>query len=551
MPAFQNRAQQSRSEEQQEFPIRGPFGGVLSEIPVDAIERYAGFLDLLNVICRLGSIGPRPGFTSLTAMPNPQEPIMGVADFFDRNGTRHQLVITPTRLLSWNGGGAGSWTVIAGVLSGSSTQVFNWAVMNYKLCFSQGVDKVKTFDGIAVNFIDAAAAAVPAFHMMELNNYLIVGNTIEGGQSFPQRIRWTSPGDTTDWTSLSAGAADLINDLGPINALVKLYQYGYAIHQFGVTQIIPTGNGLNPFNIQPLASANHGAVYPNSVAKSGGEFACWAGLDNIYQFDGTSIIPIGDRKIEGGSVGARSRILGDLANASSTNSIFGYITTMLGTTYYNAYWLAIPGIAVWCYNFDEGNWTRFTYAKAVSTMGRFSKAGIIRIIDLVGPILAQTWSPATLGGVNPPDGFLLGFGDGTPGYVDFTNRSELAWSITSGQHIFADARHGHNVKKFRITIKDSGQTQFTISVTGILYPNPNAQVDNQVPPQPISTNAAQVTKTQTITMGNGSGQVISRVVDFSVPGQYISWQVNGQPNTAIDFVEFTPIFDIGGEQRGA
>lgn len=549
MPNLQSRAQQAVTEELFEFPIRGPFGGVLSEIPVDAIERYAGFLDLLNVICRLGTVGPRPGFTALTPMPNPQEPIVGIADFFDKNGTRHQMVITPTRLLAWNGAGAGTWTVIIGALTGSAIQLFDWSVVNYKLLFSQGVDKVQVWDGITVGFAPASVNAVPALHMMELNTYLIVGNTIEGGQSFPQRIRWTSPGDTTDWISLSAGVGDLINDLGPINALIKLYQSGYAIHQFGVTQIIPTGNGLNPFNIQPLASANHGAVYPNSVAKSGGEFACWAGLDNIYQFDGTTITPIGDRKIEGGSVGARSRILGDLANASSTNSVYGYITTMLGTTYYNAYWLAIPGIAVWCYNFDEGNWTRFTYTKLISTMGRFSKAGIIRIIDLVGPILAQTWSPATLGGVNPPDGFLLGFGDGTPGYVDFTNRSELAWSITSGQHIFADARHSHNVKKFRITIKDGGQVQFSVTVTGVLYSSPKPILDANG--QPISTNSSTVSKTQVITMGNGSGQVISRVVDFSIPGQYVAWQVNGSPNSAVDFVEFTPIFDVGGEQRGA
>lgn len=549
MPNFQSRATQARSEELFEFPIRGPFGGVMSEIPPDAIERYAGFLDLLNVICQDGQIIVRPGFTVLTVMPNPQEPINGVADFFDKNGARHQVIMTPTRVLSWSGGGGGSWTVLTGgPLTGAASQLYSWSVVNYKLCFSQGSDKIQLWDGIAGGFSVASASAVAAQHMMELNFYLIVGNTIESGNAFPQRIRWTGPGDPTDWTSLNAGVADLLNDLGPIASMVKLYQYGYTIHQWGITQIIPTGNGLNPFNIQPLASNNHGAFYMNSVAHQGGEFACWAGVDNVYRFDGTEIVPIGDQRIEGGRLGARDRILGDLLLASSVASVVGYITTMIGSSYYNAYWLVIPGISVWCYNFDESNWTRFSYAKAMSNLGRFSRQGGVRIIDLVGQILAQNWSPATLVGVNNPDGLLLGFNDGTLGYVDFTNYSEQPWSITSGQHVFSDARHEHNVKKFRIAIRDNGQVQFTITLTGVIYPNPGAALDGNN--NPISTNANTKTQTRVVTMGNGSGQVVSRVVEFSVPGQFISWSISGSAGAPASFIEFCPIFDVGGEQRG-
>jgi len=548
VPGIANRAQQARSEEQQEFPIVGPFAGILSEMSPGRIERYGGFLDLNNIMLQDGRADVRPGWTALTAMPNPQESIMGVADFFDNKGARHQVIFTPTRMLLWNGAAA-TWTVVAGVLNGTVDTPIDWAVVNYKLCFSQGVNKVQVWDGNSGNFAVASANAVAAKYMMELSTYLLVANTVEAGTPFPQRIRYTSPGDTSDWISLSAGVEELINDLGPINHLVKLYQSGYAIHQLGITQIIPTGNGLNPFNFVPISSNNHGTPYPNAVGHQGGELACFPGSDNVYMFDGTTVTPIGDMKVSGSRdrLGARDRILTDLQSVLP-NKVYGYISTFVGTSYFNAYWLAIPGISTWAFNFDEQNWTRFSYNKQISTIGRFNKSGVPRIMDLSGPILGQNWSPLTLAGVNPLDGILLGFNDGTPAYVDFTNVSELPWSITSGQHFFGDLRHQKNVKKFRIVVFDRGQIQFTLTVTGVVYPVIQPALDANG--NPISTNQTSSSQTKVITMGNGSGQEISRVVEFAVPGQYITWKITGAANVPASFVEITPIFDIGGEQRG-
>src|SRR5882672_2221648 len=101
MPAAQDR-QQVRSEELFEFPITGPFGGVQSELPLDQIEEY-GFADSTNFLFRKGVAYVRPGFTALPPFPTPtNEPVLGIADFFTRNGVRIQVVITQTRLLRWN-----------------------------------------------------------------------------------------------------------------------------------------------------------------------------------------------------------------------------------------------------------------------------------------------------------------------------------------------------------------------------------------------------------------------------------------------------------------
>lgn len=546
MPNFSDRVSQARQEELPEVPIRGPFGGIQSELPPGSIEPY-GFSDILNMILRKGTMTVRPDFTTLPLMPNPQEPINGIADFFDKVGTRHQVIITPTRLIRWDIP-TNQFIVVPGVLTGPASSIFDWTVVNYKLLFSQGIDPVQLYDGITNSFAAASVNAVPARHMFELNNYLIALNTVEGGNVFPQRMRWTGPGDPTDWISLNAGVLDLINDLGPIFHGVKLFQAGYAIQYFGITQIIPTGNGLNPFNLVPIASNNHGCPYENSPAHQGGEFVCYVGLDNVYLFDGTQASPIGDMPIDGRKrLGARRRILSDLA-AVLPSTVYGYITTQISGNDYNAYWLTIPNTATWMYNFDEQNWTRFSYGKNISTIGRFAKSSVPRIIDLVGRIQDQTWTPATLVGTSSLDGLLLGFADGTPGYVDFTNYSAQPWSISSGQHTFGDLRHQHNIVNFRISILDLGQIQFQLNVTGVIYPNPNAALDSNG--QPISTNVNKKTITKTITMGNGSGEEITRVIEIQVPGQYITWTLTGLGGVPASFVEITPIFDVGGEQRG-
>lgn len=547
MPGFSQRAQQARSEELLEALFTGPFAGILSEVPPSKIEKYGGFLDLLNVVLRTGRATVRPGWTALTPLPVP-DAIIGVADFFNNQGIRKQVVWTPTSMFSWNGV-ASTWTQIFGTLHGTVNDYMDWAVVNYQLLFSQGVDPVQRWDGNSGNFSTVSPNAVPAKHLMELSTYLVVAYTIEGGIPYPQRIRWTSPGDPTDWISLSAGIRDEISDLGPINHLAKLYQQGYLTHQFGFTQMIPSGNGLNPFNFVPITSNNHGTIYPNSVGHQGGEVECYAGMDNIYLFDGTNATPIGDMPMSGSRdrLGARGRIIADLQTVAPP-SVIGYISTFVGTKYYNAYWLIVPNVSVWVFNFDEQNWTRFTYTQTISAIGRFARGGIPRIMDLIGPILGQSWSPSTLGPTKPLDGLLLGFTDGTPAYVDFTNYSELAWSITSGQFIFGDLRHQKNVKKFRVTILDTGQTSFNITVTGIVYPVINPLLDSNG--NPISTNNTSSSQTQTLTMGNGSGQEISRVIEFSVPGQYVSWKITGDPLASASFIEFTPIYDTGGEQRG-
>jgi len=514
-----------RPNELPEFPLRGPFGGIQSDIPLDATERL-GFADSNNMILRKSTISVRPGYDTLAAFPSPAvQETNGIADFFTAGGIRIQTVMTPTRLLRWNFGPA-DWTAITGTLTGAVTDLFSWTVVNHKLLFCQGVDKVQLWDGVTAGFADADANAVPARYMTEIATHLVVADTIEAATRFHQRVRWTQSGDPTNWKIGSAGSNDLFNPLGPITGIISLFQQGYIFQQFGISQMIPTGVGTNPFLFRSISGSPKGCIAPFSLATYGERIAAYVGKDNIYVFNGTESVPIGDRPMEGSAVriGARRRLMADLQSAD-LSLVYGYVSDSIKGNEFSAYWLFIPNVSVWIYNFDEGNWTRFTYDKTVRTIGRFSRAGVPRIIDLVGKISEQTWAPATLTGANPLDSLGIGFTDGTVGVTEFNSFSETAWSFKIGKLVFGDRRHNKTITKIRFILDDIGSVTFTAALS----------------------NEKGQSISKDITIGSGTGIPIIAIGEHKLNGMFFDLEISGAAGVPASFIEIAPVYDIGGE----
>jgi hypothetical protein len=529
MPQFLDRAQQARSEELSEWPITGPFGGVQSELSTTQIESY-GFVDTKNIIFRQGVATVRPGYTPLALLPVMQERIIGIADFFDVNGVRHQVVFTPTRLLTWNPIPQ-TWTEITGPgFTGPPTQLFSWDVINYKLVFSQGNDKIWSWDGISVSYVQTSANAPASKYIAEIGLHLMALNTLESGNSFPNRYRFSGIGDPTDWTSVNSGLNDQLNNLGPGAGILKLGQQGFGFHQEGIVQVVPTGIGVEPFFFYPIINAAQGLPYPYTLAHldlDGQELAVYHTYDNVIMFNGTSVIPIGDSPIDGRRrLGARSRILSDIKQVNVIQP-YGFVTYAINGVFFKAYWLVIPGISVWVYNFDEGNWTFFSYDKIPLVVGHFINPTSPRWLDAAGTWQGANYSWASIV-TSVGDEFALGFSDGTVGLVDFTNYSESPWQIVSAKHTFGDRRHKHTNKKFRLVVRDLGPVTYTVSMT----------------------NEVGRTVSQQVTLGTGSGDDLSVILELNIQGLRLQWMVTGPVKAAGSFVEFCPIYDYSGEQRG-
>jgi hypothetical protein len=520
-----------------EYSYQGPFGGIQSEVALGQIGNK-GFAEVQNLIFRKSHCRTVPGFTALASPSG--EPIMGIADFFNVNGVRLPVVWTPTKMYSWQ---AGNWVQITGALTGNATQYFQWTVVGYKLYFSQQKDVVQVWDGLSLNFTAAAATAVPGKYLIELAFHLLVGNTLEPGAA-PNRIHWTGSGDGTDWTSYNSGQTDLFNNLGPITGLCRLFQSGFAFQQWGITQIVPTGIGTSPFQFIPMGAYAKGNILPYSLASFGELVACYVGKDDIYVFDGTESQGIGSKPIDGNRrLGARIRIFQDLFTALQTN-IFGMILTSANGFEFESYWLFIPSLnKAWVYHFDEGNWTQVFFApgQLVGPCGTFPLAQIPRIEDLIGTIAQQSWTPSQLSNANQLD--TMAVSDGIANSVSYFNFNAQSaaptlssiyptdgWYIRSGQLTFDDSRHSHSVKKFRLLLEDySPNMTFNLRFTN----------EKGVSP-----------KVQTFTLGTGSGNMITHVVETSIHGKYITWELSGPPNVRVGIVEFALMYDVSGEVRG-
>lgn len=513
-----------RPDEKPEFPIEGPFGGVLdTDFPSSKKEQYKGFASSLNILFREGNASVRPSYTTLPNTPDTLG-IVGAFDFYNSAGNRVNAIATKTHLYQWNVAGQ-AWAPITAALGGGVSDLFSATVVGQKLCFDQGVDTIWIWDGISGVASQPAGAPV-ARYLMELDNHLLTLN--QPGHN--QRAQWSGIGDPTDWTSFASGQTDLFNDQGPINGGIKLFQLGYIFQQWGLVQVQPTGIGTAPFAFTPiLPSKGKGLFCPYSLAGFKSQLAPYVGKDNVYAFNGIDSEPIGDHPVEGNRrIGARTQLLSDL-RTTNPNSVWGQTITAINGHDFNAYFLSIPGAHVtWVYNFDEKNWTRFTFPiDFISVMNDFQQSipNGLRIIDLIGSIAQQTWSPSTLAGVNPFDSVLIGFTTGAAISFDFTGVSESAWTLSGPEWILGDGRHVKNLIGIRFMITDQAASTATFSIT-----NENGQ-----------------NTTHVVSFGTGSGAQIEIYVPFDISGVFLTLVISGAAGQPLSISDMTPVYDTGEE----
>lgn len=384
MPSQQS-IERAMIQEPLEWSIQGPFAGVQSDCSLDKISMaLPGFWSADNVLFMQDKALFAPGWLALPAVAD-GNPIVGVYDFFDNKAVHRQFVLTTRNLYLWSPTtGVWSAAVTAGVaLGGIGSQRFAFTVVNNQVLFSQGVDPVQSWDGAAVTFAAVSPDAVPAYYLTEVKGHLIAGYTVEAGDPYPTRLRWTAAGDPSVWIPPAGGTTDLLNSRGFITALANIRQYGWAFQYAGVTQIVPTGVGTAPFAYEDYGGQDEGCTHPSSFALFGHSEAVYANWGDIIHFDGTNFNNLSYSKAQdvNGKVfarGARTRIYQDLLRATSVNDVVSIgIVDHYGTKL-KAYLLSIttPSQAtdvLWIYNFDEDNWSRLRYNTdgPLTLLGRF------------------------------------------------------------------------------------------------------------------------------------------------------------------------------------
>jgi len=270
-----------------------------------------------------------------------------------------------------------------GSLGAASTFIWDWIntagyiggsiVPTAGMAFVDGSQHVYFISGPGAGIVDLTQGQYGANFLMELAQFLIIANTIEGGQNIQQRVRWSAGPHIDQWsgnpTSSSGtpainnawGFVDLLDASDIITGTLSLGNVGYILRTNGITQVTPTGNGLQPFDFNHLwaSQLGIGQVFPNTRAQYGA-LAILISEDNVYNLTINSISTVGDKVID--------QIIYDIAQYNPdfypyTQNIYASISPRDAANYrYLVYKLFIGAFnvptIVWTYDLHNRNWVR-------------------------------------------------------------------------------------------------------------------------------------------------------------------------------------------------
>lgn len=324
----------------------GPLGGINVSAP-DIIIPPTDSPAMLNVILRQNYFSSRPPFT-VNALPQLPEQCTGIASYYvgGVNGyftlafSNNNVYLLATSALSW---GAPNALPAPGI--------FNpvWVGSVGNLYYVNGSPYV------LYNLAQQATNLFGARYIFELAGSLLIADTFEPTE-LPYRIRWCVAGQPTQWdpgTYVGAGFTDLFDVSDIITGTLNLGSVAYVLRLNGITQVTPTGNGIQPFDFNHLWAAEHGIgqYYPQGCAAYGSVGFILA-FDNIYTFTVNSFAPIGTKVME--------QIVKDLGGPATT--VYAWTLPQKFTnSLYMTYEIAIgneENTIIWSYSTKDQNWMR-------------------------------------------------------------------------------------------------------------------------------------------------------------------------------------------------
>jgi hypothetical protein len=145
----------------------------------------------------------------------------------------------------------------------------------------------------AANFIDLAGGPTKAKHIATVKDFVVLANL----ENEPQKLQWCAINNPVSWTANAATLADfqeLPGDGGHIQKIVG-GEYGIIFQERAIYRMDWEGS---PLIFQfPKVHTNIGTLAPQSVV-SYRNFVFFLSEDGFYQFDGSTVTPIGQNKVD-------------------------------------------------------------------------------------------------------------------------------------------------------------------------------------------------------------------------------------------------------------
>lgn len=333
-----------------------------------------------NVRIRNAIVGKRPGQTLFNSGSLPlgtsNSGIVSAVEYRRETGTVETLVIlggaaAGDRDIFKSAGGA--WTSIKGalVMQGSTTEPYDWAIAPRQggspqidvLYMSNGqgnaaTPKIISWPGSGnVAAMDNAPGA-PRY-LASFTNRLVIGYLFDStaGAFHGNRIAWSAFGDAETWNVASSGQADLTDTSDLITRLYPLKGRLIIYKQRSIFIGRATGLDTVPIGFT-LFTKDMGSPAGFTVAGAAGSAHFFLGLDNVYMFDGSSVVPIGEP--------IRRDLMKNL-NQQQPRQPFGMVNE-----FFSEYWLFVPEgdetfpKHAWVYNYRENHWNRWEFLTALT-----------------------------------------------------------------------------------------------------------------------------------------------------------------------------------------
>jgi hypothetical protein len=283
------------------YPVRGmDRGGVVKTYAPDQIPD-GSFYDVLNVKFKDGKASAGAGWIVFATALDSRA--MHGDEYFQRAGGEFLLSVSLTSVFNYTAG-VGPWQSIQDVnFSGGPDNFFDSDTGFDTFFITNGINAPRQWNGSG-NIIPVPGLAtvqggftnVTGMIIRSFAGFLMLMNTTETGNPFPQRIRWSVFGQPGNWTNDifgngQAGWNDLSDDVGfilwatPFNNYMCVYKERsiYLMQYVGPPTIFSFQRVINGI----------GLLAQRAVADLGDEHA-FLGNDNFYTFNGISIDPIGN-----------------------------------------------------------------------------------------------------------------------------------------------------------------------------------------------------------------------------------------------------------------
>lgn len=195
-------------------------------------------------------------------------------------------------------------------------------------------------------------------------NYLVLGNTVENGTNFPDRVRWSDINTQNSYPSLNYSDVEF-GDGDKIVSMIAFDESVYIFKQRSIYQMLITGNaGANAFIIRPV-SRNIGAWAKNSVKVIPNVGIAFLAQNTAYLLNDNGLTPIGDKIQRTFDIVQRSQWSAAVAEVYPKKYQYLLSVSTAGTT----------NTEVLAYDYVQQNWTIYDdmnlsmMAQAISSSG--------------------------------------------------------------------------------------------------------------------------------------------------------------------------------------